>query len=1180
MGQRCKSIHGMFVLGLFAVAVGAAAAPQPVRAEGITLTAILSDLKPADPKATEDAAATSLLVRSMLSERQRHFVDRFDLGIALRGDEKGKGAGDLSVSPEAAPGLMKKLLSDRLLLGRLEQLPDRLVASGDVLGPNGSLRAWKAFAPRGDVYELARQISRQSAPAIEANFVEISERSMRQLRPLAVASMLWAQGSFSLAAHALESTQPDALKGLSAAQEMGQLLWRAPELTPAERLMAAIAISDAAAMRTFADKSLKIDPHNVEARAARARALVQLGDLPSAEKELQQLAGKTNLSAVAVAKAQYAMAAKSSPATRDSALSPMLSVPAKAWRPVLVYLASAPPGLFGAEIEIAAVSKAFDFHTDDPDLTTSIGLRALASDTATERAIALINVNNVGAADGASVKAKVSAMAGLHLAAAIAFDKELSARVDVAKRLRLEQAGGAPSGASVTLLNALAPLLEGFESLSGKSFNSVTVLPVQGSGQLFIWPFAVDPEVLRVGLSAALAGPPYSLSVKPSPSLQPISESELNPEGLVKLAGSAASDSLLLYRVRTEGRDAHVWLTLVDAVSGKSWQKDEVIPGSATGVVGLNPIPLLILLVLAVAVALLLIRNALSGGVVVQVKEESDVKERLLCIRISKTAESPSVTNAINFAERMRTTTASKSRFAATHVETRTLFGKLPRGNWYVHVYGTFSRGADLQVASGEVFSRQIQITAGRTAQVNFSLDGSLARLSVSVFDLDKPVANAQVWLDDQNESQAPTSRDGLAILDISRGKHVIHVVTNDMHVTRPYDVVQGKRHEVRVNLDWERRRDDASRSLSHNVAAQPAQPSPTSAKLPAAGGIAFPVLRSPPQFMEAPLPSFPALPYPGNSPNAGDSAGSLGMAFDSASGMPGYGDISIGHVVSSLDSLPMAPSSPSNFIAGRYEKLSQLGAGAMGVVFKAQDTVLDREVALKIMGPDIRDNPAVAERFIQEAKALARLNHPNIVTVFDQGKDENGELFMVMELVDGGALDTVLEKQTKLPLSKAIDIIDQLAAGMGYAHSRRIIHRDIKPANMFVTRDGHVKIGDFGLARAVQAAKITKTMIQGTPLYMSPEQILGRDVDFRADLYSIGCTFYELLVGQPPFIEGEVLYHHMHTVPPLPSEYDPTIPPSVDALVMRCLEKVKEDRIESAETLREGLRAIRATIS
>ena len=242
-----------------------------------------------------------------------------------------------------------------------------------------------------------------------------------------------------------------------------------------------------------------------------------------------------------------------------------------------------------------------------------------------------------------------------------------------------------------------------------------------------------------------------------------------------------------------------------------------------------------------------------------------------------------------------------------------------------------------------------------------------------------------------------------------------------------------------------------------------------------------------------------------------------------------------------------------------------------MGVVYKATDQVLERDVALKLMSADVRQIPEALALFMQEAKALASLNHPNIVTVFDQGVDA-GETFMVMELVEGTTLEAMLVEQRRFDLERVVAIADQMCAGLAYAHERRVIHRDIKPANVFVTSAGAVKLGDFGLARVLNELRIRQTEVRGTPLYMAPEQIRGTDIDFRIDLYAIGCTIYEMLTGRPPFIEGEVLFHHLHTEPEPPSTHVDGIPPALDALIMSCLAKEKEQRIRSADAIRSML--------
>ena len=225
-------------------------------------------------------------------------------------------------------------------------------------------------------------------------------------------------------------------------------------------------------------------------------------------------------------------------------------------------------------------------------------------------------------------------------------------------------------------------------------------------------------------------------------------------------------------------------------------------------------------------------------------------------------------------------------------------------------------------------------------------------------------------------------------------------------------------------------------------------------------------------------------------------------------------------------------------------------------------------------MSHELRVNPAAAKMFDQEAKALAVLNHPNIVAVYDQGRDGD-ETFLVMELVEGKTLEEVLIARERLPLIEAAMIGEQVARGLSYAHSRRVIHRDVKPGNVFITNEGDAKLGDFGLARVVNEVQIKKTEIKGTPLYMAPEQIRGSDIDFRADIYALGCTMYEVLAGRPPFIEGEILWHHIYTEPDPLSTYV-QVPPTIEQLVMKCIAKEKSDRISSADRIAEIFGAVR----
>jgi serine/threonine-protein kinase len=196
------------------------------------------------------------------------------------------------------------------------------------------------------------------------------------------------------------------------------------------------------------------------------------------------------------------------------------------------------------------------------------------------------------------------------------------------------------------------------------------------------------------------------------------------------------------------------------------------------------------------------------------------------------------------------------------------------------------------------------------------------------------------------------------------------------------------------------------------------------------------------------------------------------------------------------------------------------------------------------------------------EARLAAAINHPNIVTIYDTGRDEEG-VFITMEFVEGVSLKDLLDKAQMISVRDFLDISKQICQGLDFAHSRNIIHRDIKPANIMVNKEKGIKIMDFGLAKILTDTMMDKTSVKGTPLYMAPEQILGGKVDHRADIYSLGCTFYRMVSGRPPFIEGDVYYHHLHTAPPLPSTLNPTLPEQLDRLIMKCLAKDKSKRYQ-----------------
>jgi serine/threonine protein kinase len=266
----------------------------------------------------------------------------------------------------------------------------------------------------------------------------------------------------------------------------------------------------------------------------------------------------------------------------------------------------------------------------------------------------------------------------------------------------------------------------------------------------------------------------------------------------------------------------------------------------------------------------------------------------------------------------------------------------------------------------------------------------------------------------------------------------------------------------------------------------------------------------------------------------------------------------------------------------GRYEILGKLGEGAMGVVYRAGDKTLGRVVALKMLSADLGADDELHQRFRREAEAIGRLNHPNIVTVYDLGESD-GHLYMAMELLEGDDLRALIERQVDIPVADRVRILGQICQGLGYAHSKGVVHRDVKPANIFVTSGGQVKLLDFGLARVATRETITRAgVILGTPDYMSPEQAKGKTLDHRTDIFSAGAVFYEFLTLQKPF-KGKtlhsVLYQIISEEPEPALTLNPELPARLALVVHRMLRKDPDRRYPSLEEAGRDVQKIHAAL-
>jgi serine/threonine protein kinase len=268
----------------------------------------------------------------------------------------------------------------------------------------------------------------------------------------------------------------------------------------------------------------------------------------------------------------------------------------------------------------------------------------------------------------------------------------------------------------------------------------------------------------------------------------------------------------------------------------------------------------------------------------------------------------------------------------------------------------------------------------------------------------------------------------------------------------------------------------------------------------------------------------------------------------------------------------------------GRYLILAEIGRGAMGVVYKARDPKIDRLVAIKaisLIGQEPEDEADYRERFFVEAQAAGRLSHPGIVTIFDVGEEpENHDPYIVMEYVAGQSLSRVLTGQNKkLPLHAALQIAQELAEALDYAHSRGVVHRDIKPANIMLTMDGHAKIADFGIAKLNQAHMTLPGQILGSPAYMAPEQLSGEGVDARSDLFSLGVILYNMVTGFKPFQGNSattVCFKVVNREPLPASAYDTDLPSQIDRIVERAMAKEPAQRYQTGAEMAREIQTLR----
>ncbi len=265
----------------------------------------------------------------------------------------------------------------------------------------------------------------------------------------------------------------------------------------------------------------------------------------------------------------------------------------------------------------------------------------------------------------------------------------------------------------------------------------------------------------------------------------------------------------------------------------------------------------------------------------------------------------------------------------------------------------------------------------------------------------------------------------------------------------------------------------------------------------------------------------------------------------------------------------------------GPYQVIALLGKGGMGQVYRARDPRLGRDVAIKVLSATLSEAPGYLERFRREARAIAQLNHPNIVSIYDYG-EQGSTTYLVMPLIQGGTLRDVLAQRGMLPLNEAVALLEQIGGALHYAHERGLIHRDVKPANILVGPDGRALLSDFGIVRVVQGEDTGSTLTHtgafvGSPEYAAPEMVLGQAIDRRVDVYALGMMLFQMLTGRTAFSAGtpvQLLMMQAQAQPPSPRSLNPAIPPAVEAVILKALAKSPDQRYPSAAEFVAALRA------
>ncbi len=777
-----------------------------------------------DPMAVPDqaelAGAVSLLVRSYLSTGQpgqRVIAPRRELALAieaLTGKAPGK---DLTVSSDIGTRLIERMAADALILWELQVGQKGTTVAGTMIGPSGRrLLRISASAATGDVAELARRLARRIAPAIGVTLGDMAEAGLADVRPFLAAESAMVSSDPAAASRAVDLALPAVVSRLAGARNILLTLAEDPALPALPRAQARLLLGDWAVAVQLADDGLSTNPQNAALRATKVRALAALKSFPAAEAELTLLRGSHNLSATALGAVSLAIARGDPIDNRDAALAPLVGRPASEWRPLLPIIAATAPGTFGPKTEAAALAAAEKLAFQEPGLASTLAARALASGEQAGQAASLVQVQELNADQVKAISARLGAEADR---ASAGLSQKLVKRQEEAKAIAADIGPEKPSGPPSPLASNLRQILQGFDNLYDPALSTIQIAALPGSGQPFYWPFLVRKEHMSEGLLEALRRAPWELqATRAKIETEILPPARLTDEGIATMAHDLGCGALLLYRIRPASLAPWVTLELVlyDVAHQRADRIETSLVGRSTGLMVLNPlliglIALAFLATLAWAIAL-----SLRGTIVVRVQWDSDAKDELFSILISRSPHTPSITNLTAYRKKLEWLGKRKRRFEAWNIDQNTTFRGIPRGKWYVHLYGIYTRGRQTMLLREP--PQEVAVQARKTSFVAHVLEAAEAEFKILVVDDRGPVEGARVWLDDERAKAVATGKDGRVALKMQKGFHVIRVSAREMTVDRPYHVVKAKVHDMTINLVWERRQEFVSRALERQV--------------------------------------------------------------------------------------------------------------------------------------------------------------------------------------------------------------------------------------------------------------------------------------------------------------------------------------------------------------------------